>query len=134
MPKRRTSNHMKMMRGTDRPDRMRDEPDFPEPASLDAPDWLSGPEAVKEWTHKVVLLSEAGVLTDASLSVLGQYCNMHADAVKRWRLGDKPTAADLTQLRLMATEFGFTPASRSKVGGGKKPSENPFGKLGDKAG
>ena len=47
----------------------------------------------------------------ASLEVLGHWCNMHAAAVQKWRAGMTPHAAELTQLRLMATEFGFTPAS-----------------------
>lgn len=128
---------MKVLNGTARRDRMREEPDFPVVEGYpDPPDWLMDPEAVAEWERKVRMLSDAGVLTEASLSTLAQYCNMHADAVKRWRLGDKPTAADLTQLRLMATEFGFTPASRSKAGGDRKSKGegNPFGSLSKRAG
>jgi phage terminase small subunit len=131
MPARRTTNHLKELKGTDRPDRMRDEPEFPVVDDAPAPDWLIGPEAVAEWCAKVALLSAAGVLTEASLAVLGHYCNMHASAVKKWRAGMDPSAADLTQLRLMATEFGFTPASKSKAGGGggAKTEGNPFRKL-----
>lgn len=132
MPARRTPNHLKALKGTDRPDRMRDEPDFPVvEGAPDPPDWLIGPEAVKEWKEKVALLSSAGVLTEASLAVLGHYCNMHASAVQKWRANMAPHAAELTQLRLMATEFGFTPASQSKAGGGGKGKErNPFKALG----
>lgn len=131
MPARRTPNRLKVLKGTDNPERMRDEPDYPLVEGYpEPPDWLIDPEAVAEWERKVKILSDAGVLTEAALSTLGQYCNMHADAVRRWRLGDKPTAADLTQLRLMATEFGFTPASRSKAtpirDRGKK---NPFEEM-----
>lgn len=130
MPARRTSNHMKVLRGTDRKDRTRDEADFPVVSgSVDPPDWLIDAEAVKEWHHKVDLLTRASVLTEAGLSLLGQYCNMHAAAVKQWRAGLAPTAADLTQLRLMATEFGFTPASISKVGRPSKGKGNPFKEL-----
>jgi phage terminase small subunit len=133
MPARRTSNHLKALRGTDRPDRMREEPEFPAVSGeTPPPDWLTSPEAVAEWRNKVKLLSEAGVLTEASLTPLAHYCNMHAAAVRQWRAGMNPTAAELTQLRLMATEFGFTPASASKAGGGggKKKAENPFRALG----
>lgn len=131
MPARRTSNHLKALRGTDRPHRLREEPEFPPASSTLPPDWVTDPVALAEWEHKVDLLSSAGVLNAACLTVLGHYCNMHAAAVARWNAGDPPLAADLTQLRLMATEFGFTPASRSKAGGGgKKESANPFQKLG----
>lgn len=129
MPARRTPNALKVLHRTDRPDRMRDEVNFPTPASTDPPDWLIDAEAVREWREKVALLEAAGALTQAGLSLLGQYCNMHAAAVKQWRAGLAPTAADLTQLRLMATEFGFTPASRSKIGSGAKSKANPFQEL-----
>lgn len=128
MPARRTSNRDKAIAGTLRPDRTRAEPSFPVVDGYpEPPDWLTSTTAHDEWHEKVRLLSDAGVLTEASLTTLAHYCNMHADVVKRWELGDKPTAADLTQLRLMATEFGFTPASRSKAGGGSGGvSDNPW--------
>ena len=130
MPARRTSNHLKALRGTDRADRIRDEPDFPLLEDAEPPDWLNGPEALIEWRKKVKLLADAGVLTEASLEVLGHWCNMHAAAVQKWRAGMTPHAAELTQLRLMATEFGFTPASKSKAGGGtKREKANPFQSL-----
>lgn len=127
MPARRTPNHLKALKGTDRPDRMRDEPEFPAVQDAPEPDWLIGPEAAAEWKDKTKLLADAGVLTEASLTILGHYCNMHASALRKWRAGMEPTAAEMTQLRLMATEFGFTPASKSKAGGGNRPGEaNPF--------
>lgn len=131
MPARRTSNEMKVIRGTDRPDRMRDEPDYPTVDGYPEPPYsLRGPIAVKEWDDKIRLLSDAGVLTEAALTTLNAYCNMVADVFQAWEAGAKPTAADLTQLRLMATEFGFTPASRSKAGGSSKTNDgNPFGDL-----
>lgn len=131
MPARRTSNRMKVLKGTDRKDRMRDEPDYPKVEGCpDPPYSLRGPIAVQEWENKVRLLTEAGVLTEAALTTLNAYCNMVADVFQAWEAGAKPTAADLTQLRLMATEFGFTPASRSKAGGGgKSEGGNPFGDL-----
>lgn len=130
MPARRTSNAMKVVNGTDRPDRVRGEPEFPAVTDYpEAPDWLIGPEAVMEWEHKARILTDAGVLTETSLSILGQYCNMHAKTIQKWRIGAEPTAAEMTQLRLMATEFGFTPASASKVGGGKKDEAGSFAEL-----
>lgn len=130
MPARRTTNRMKVLNGTDTPSRMRDEPDFPVVSEYpDPPDWLVDAEAVNEWEHKVRILTDAGVLTEASLSTLAKYCNMHAKAVQKWRAGTEPTAADMTQIRLMATEFGFTPASQSKVGNGSKGETNKFAEL-----
>jgi phage terminase small subunit len=130
MPARPTSNADKAAKGTARNDRHHEEPDFPVVERVPGPpDWLIDPEAVKEWGHKAKILVEASVLTETALSLLGQYCNMHAKAVQKWRLGAEPTAAEMTQLRLMATEFGFTPASRFKVGSGKKGEGNKFMEL-----
>lgn len=130
MPRRRTSDKEKAAKGTARNDRHHEEPDFPLMSEVPSPpDWLIDPEAVKEWKHKAQILTEAGVLSEAALSLLGQYCNMHAKALQKWRLGAEPTAAEMTQLRLMATEFGFTPASRFKVGSGTKGEGNKFMEL-----
>jgi phage terminase small subunit len=115
MPARRTPNAQKQLAGTIQPCRAREEADFPAPASTDPPDWLINPEAVTEWKHRTTLLQAAGVLTDADLTMLAHYCNLHAKTVGKWRANVEPTAAELTQLRLLATEFGFTPASRSKA-------------------
>lgn len=130
MPARRTTNESKELSGTDRADRMRDGVEFPAAANTEPPDWLNGPEAVKEWGHKVKLLSDAGVLTDAGLTMLGHYCNMHSAAVRQWRAGEAPTAAEVTQLRLLAGDFGFTPASQSKVRGKpKQAAPSAFAQL-----
>ena len=135
MPRRRKSNALKLLEGTDRPDRHKDEAEFPLAEGSEAPDWLHGPEAVAEWELRVRLLEDAGVLTEADLTILGHYCNMHGRACVKWRAGSEPTAAEMTQLRMMATEFGFTPASRHKaVPSGSKNDSNAFANLGSKAG
>ena len=129
MPQRPTSNKMKLLKGTARKDREREPLEFPPAETHQPPDWLVGPEAVTEWNEKVALLAAAGTLTKAGLSTLGHYCNLHAAAVRQWRAGLSPTAADLTQLRLFATEFQFTPASQLKGGPKKQPAANPFREL-----
>ena len=135
MPNRRKPNHLKVLEGTDRPDRMFDEPELPTAEPEDAPDWLSGPEAVKEWDRIVELLLPVRTLSEGDLTMLGHLCNHHASIVKKWRLGASPTGTELTQLRLMYTEFGLTPASRSKAAQlGDAGDENPFADLDEKAG
>lgn len=124
MPARRTSNEEKRVRGTDRPDRMRDEPDFPVVEGYpDPPTWLTHVEAIREWKKNVRILAGAGSLTEDNLSLLAHYCQLHAEIVSDVISGEKPTAADRTQLRLMATEFGFTPSSRSKAAPVRKDDE-----------
>ena len=130
MGNRRKTNAQKALEGTDRKDRHRTEAEFPPIESgepLPVPDWLISPEAVAKWESTTALLANAGVLTHADLDELAHYCNMHAQAVKQWRADLAPTAAENTQRRLLGTEFGLTPASRSKPGKVASSTEpNPF--------
>lgn len=135
MPARRKSQHLKVLQGTDRKDRARVEMELPPAESIERPDWLAGPEAVAEWDRLVVLLQDARVLTDGDLMALGHLCNLHAACVKLYRAQMEPTAAQLTQLRLLLAEFGLSPASRSKAGVVKAGDvENVFDKLKRKRG
>ncbi len=130
MAKPRTPAALKLMQGTDQPCREREEADFPPVTGSEPPDWLVGPEAVAEWHARIAQLGAAGILTSADLTALAIYCNMLARAVMKWNARSEPSAADLTQLRMMLNEFGFTPSSRSKpakVGG---EEVNPFRKHG----
>lgn len=117
------------MQGTYRPYRDREEADFPPVTDTEPPDWLIGPEAVAEWHHLLAHLMAANIVTVADLTQLACYCNMLARVIMKWRAGGEPSAAELTQLRLMAGEFGLTPATRSrplKVAGGgvEKPLQS----------
>lgn len=118
MPARKP-DRLKILEGTDRPDRMHPEVELPaveSTASIDPPDWLTGREAVLEWNHITELLVPVRVFTEGDITALGHLCNLHADCVLLYRARKSPTAAQLTQLRLYLTEFGLTPASRSRAG------------------
>ncbi|MEM7416776.1 MAG: P27 family phage terminase small subunit [Gemmatimonadota bacterium] len=134
MPRRRKSEADKALEGTDRPDRARDEAAFPAVESIDGverPDWLIDPVAKAKWDELVKQLSDAGVLTTADLDELAHYCNLHARHVNLWRANMAPTASETTQRRLLATEFGLTPASRSKPAktGKSEKTASRFGEL-----
>lgn len=121
----------KKLQGTYRKDRDHGEPDLPVVGDAEPPDWLISPEAVRLWKKCLRVLAPVRTLAESDLEMLAQYCNLHAKIVKLWRAGETPTAALLTQLRMMANEFGLTPASRSKpsaVGGGDSsdPAESYF--------
>jgi phage terminase small subunit len=110
---------VKQAEGTHRADRDYPEPELPEFDSFEPPHWVKGRKAKTEWRRIVKILHPVGVLTEADTSALGHFCNLHARM-----LSEDVTAAMLTQYRLFSQEFGLTPASRSRVGGGtKKPGE-----------
>lgn len=131
MANRRKTKAQRELEGTMRNDRDYGEPGYPEPQSIEPPDDLIGPDAVKMWEKYTRVLSASRVLSDADLEMLLHLCNLHASILKKWRAGVDPTASMLTQLRLMASEFGLTPASRSKAnelgeGGKVDPTEKFF--------
>lgn len=127
---------MKVLRGTDRPDRMRPEPEFaPVNSAVACPVKLINAEAEKEWRDSVAELTRAGVLRRTELKPLAHYCNLHGTIQDMWDRGEVPTGSLVTQLRMMWNEFGFTPASRSKAGSANdKPKTNPFEALRREAG
>lgn len=135
MPRQRKPNSLKLLHGTDEPGRAREEADYPAVEGTDPPAWVLEGEATLEWNARIVQLKAAGVLTSADLTMLGVYCNMFARAVMKWDALGEPTAAEITQLRMMANEFGFTPASRSKAAkAGAAESANPFAKHDSRTG
>lgn len=124
----------------------KDEPAPPPVADGDAPDFLEG-LALDEWNRVAPELRKLGLLTVVDVPMLAIYCSTFAS----WRAAELKVreltkdpkegyAAALMQgwvkrakeeraaLRQLAAEFGFTPASRSRVpaaGGGEK-DENPL--------
>ena len=116
MPNPRKPEHLKVVEGTARPDREHPAPEFPAPDSLEGPDWLVGDEATAEWKRLVELLQPVRVFTEADRTMLGHACNLHGKLVRMYRAQEAPTASQLAQLRYLYTEFGLTPASRSRAG------------------
>lgn len=125
------------MKGNAKKARTRDEPKFPLAKDLSPPDWLVGLDALAEWRRLVDLLTPTRVLTEGDVSNLAHYCNWHAEIVRRSRTWADPnvpseevTAPMIAQLRMFASEFGLTPASRSKVAPAKEgANENEFARL-----
>jgi phage terminase small subunit len=124
---------LKLLEGTARPDRLNpNEPEF-DLASGSPPSWL--PKKAKEvWQERAVVLLERKVLTEADVELFAKYCIIAA----KTRLMAKATKTDKVrqflqlaqQERLLAIEFGLTPASRGRVSGdNSKPPKNPWEKF-----
>lgn len=130
----------------------------PQPAKGDisAPRWLDG-EALEEWNRIVPELERLNLLTQIDVGILAGYCQQWGIYVKASRglkrglvkkSKNKAGAAyeavnplfsvahrALEQCRMLAQEFGLTPAARTKlkVEASDKP-KNPFTSfVGDKA-
>jgi len=113
----------------------------PEPTIPPCPAHL-GKDARKEWKRITPELEKLGILTQIDMAGLAAYCVCYGRWVEAERMlkrhgltvtaqsgyeAKSPwlTIADkcLDQMRRYATEFGFTPASRSKVSAVPSPDD-----------
>lgn len=134
MARPRKPTSLKVVAGTDRPDR--DQPPAAELPLVDAvpeaPDWMPNAHARKEWERLAPILHANKLLTEAGLSALGQLCALHGKTVQLYAAGEAPVASMVAQLRGLMNDFGLTPVAQGKVkpnGATEKPG-NKFGQLG----
>jgi P27 family predicted phage terminase small subunit len=139
--------HLKLVRGNPGKRSIRGQPEPQRPKQLpDPPDYLL-PEAKAEWRRIAPELSRLGLLTLLDIHPLAAYCESWA----RWVLAERLLAATGGKLTVMSargsemphpllriadnaaadmikfgSEFGLTPASRVRVGGG---GDAPSGKF-----
>ena len=123
---------------------------IPPKVTLKCPDWLL-PEAKKEWKRLAPALEAMGVLTMADLTAFAGYCQAYA----RWREAEEfisqhgsifktpsgyvqqvPQVSIAQQnLKIMqsfCSDFGLTPATRSRIiaaGGDSENAEDPMEAL-----
>ena len=124
---------LKVIAGTDQPCRMNpDAPVYPQvDETFKPPKWLKNKHAKEEWARLVPLLSKNGVLTEADLSLLATLCQTYGKYVDNAIKDIDIPASTLTQLRMLYSEFGLTPASRSGVKAAPaEKSTNPFSRNG----
>jgi hypothetical protein len=137
MPAPRKPAQLKVVAGTDRPDRA-----VPEPVDLplvdgvpDAPGWLPNPHAIAEWNRLAPILSGVGLLTEGGLSALAVLCGVHGEIVDGWTRKNAPTGHMLAQYRALVNDFGLTPVAQGKVKGNGEGSKsgNKFAGIGRRA-
>lgn len=131
MPNRRKPKQFKLLQGTARKDR--DKPEFELPALTELPappEWLQNVDAVDAWDRFGDELVAHRVITEADLTLLAHLCRMHGHLLELYRSGAEVQASMIAQYRLLASDFGLTPTSRSRVQPAGDPREaNPFAQL-----
>lgn len=136
MSRPRKPTALKVVAGTDRPDR-----EAPEAAELPlvsdvppAPDWMPNAHARKEWERLAPILHANKLLTEAGLSALGQLCALHGKTVQLYAAGEAPVASMVAQLRGLMNDFGLTPVAQGKVkpSGDAEKTGNAFASNGPK--
>lgn len=112
------SNAMKLLHGTDRADRKREEitpPPAPEPTAVKPPTWLKG-EGRKQWKKMYGVLFDLGLLTEIDLDSFAHYCQLHGNLITNfYKCGTPAPPAYLAQYRLYSGMFGLDPTSRVKI-------------------
>lgn len=103
------------------------EPVF-EAAATPAPDWL-GDEARAVWERVAPCLEVNGMLSKPDADSLAVYCDVVGRYVELRRAGENAPMNLVQQMRQLASEFGFTPASRSRVVAPRKPEDGAQGKA-----
>ena len=141
-------SNIKRLRGTEKPCRANpNEPTYPE--LNERPTGLSD-EAARHWERIVPMLNEAGILVTVDEIALRLYCETYVTWVAAAKLvseqgptwvnvdtkGNEKTVVNpnlvamnqcFQSLKILLSEFGMTPSSRTKIiGNGKKPDVGDF--------
>ena len=138
---------LKVLKGTQRADRINDGEPMPDPNIPDAPDFLSK-DALIEWGRITAQLSKLGLLTDLDMAALALYCQAWGRIVQYEKIVAEKGELYETQngniqlspamwvvnkayeqVYKFLSEFGMSPASRAKVS--VKDSGNKKDKWGD---
>lgn len=130
-PKKPSS--LKVIAGTDRPDRADDGGiELPAVDELPvAPDWLPNAHAVKEFERLAQILHANKLLTEAGVMALAHLCALHGKIVQLYAAGESPTANLVSQYRNLINDFGLTPVAQGKVkSGGETKTGNKFANNG----
>lgn len=141
MSQRPLPTALKIIRGTTRKDRINKDEPKPKIETPDVPPGLS-PAALVEWDRISPALESMGLLTGIDMAALAGYCELYA----RWQKAEQkiqdggevvttPNGSlqvspwvsiahrSLAEMRKYLSEFGLSPASRSKVTANKKPDK-----------
>lgn len=151
MPNPRKPTPLKIVEGTARADRLNPNEPKPPVSIPSCPSGLSA-GAKAEWRRIAPALEDMGLLSQIDRAALAGYCELYARWQKAEREIQKPAAkgggevvttpngslqvspwvsisrAALSEMRKFASEFGLTPASRSKVSAEPPKKEEKDGK------
>lgn len=117
MARAKKPTSLKIVSGTDRPDRA-DIPAVELPTITEtppAPDWLPNAHAVKEWDRLAPILTANKLLTEGGLSAFGMLCSLHGKLVQLFAAGESPNASMIASYRNLINDFGLTPVAQGKV-------------------
>ena len=122
------------LRGTERPDRARDQVVQPLEGKIERPKTLRDAHARKMWEKKVADFLARGQVVRGCEETLAAYCNILSEIAELTKRRVSVPAAMYNQQRMYAIELYDTPSAQTgKVQPGE-PRRNPFTALGRKPG
>ena len=148
---KRTPDHLKVIAGTARPDRMNSDAPAANLGTAEPPEWLSE-RATEIFSQLSATLHGMGIASpddQAALAMLASrleeieictaviedagrtYCTTatSGDKLVRARPEVSMRSEALRHAQSLLAEFGLTPAARSKVSAGRPAEKNPFAAL-----
>lgn len=114
MPARQPRS-VKAFKGTLQPCRDRPELELPPVSAVPRAPTFLDVRGVQEFDRIAGMLFEIGALTDGDLGLLTTYAAAWSGLVKQWENQVRPTAAELTAFRQLASELGLSPRSRASL-------------------
>jgi hypothetical protein len=133
MPNPRKPDHLKLVAGTSRPDRIEPTADFRAPELTECPEapaWLKNEHAIAEWKVLAPIFIANGLLTAANTSALGQLCALHGKLVQLWSAGETPTGHLMSQYLNLIKAFGLVSLASKRITApataGSAPPKNRF--------
>lgn len=109
MSRRPKPHHLKLLAGTDRPDR-KAAPTPPLPALDGAPKppkWLPNTHAVAEWHRLAPILRANALLTKGNVQLLAHLAALHGRVVAAYERGETPSASHIGRLRNLYGDLGL---------------------------
>lgn len=135
MGRKPIDSKFKVLTGTFRKDRAIDGvPEYDHISDFPAPPDYLNIDGARMWNDLGPQLVAVKVLQVVDLYILEQLCFAWQRFRQKAKAGADITAAENNAMKALFSEFGMTPASRSKVHAGeKKPKGNAFSSNGKKA-
>lgn len=82
------------------------------------PTWVKFEEGKKLWDELAPLFTAKKVFSTTDMQLLAHLCELHGRIVDGYIRNVPPTAAEITALRMMFSEFGMSPTSRMRLSQG----------------
>ncbi len=139
-PRRNKPTSLKILQGTDRPDRVNENEPKPRPVAGERPSGMDY-YAKQKWDYLAPRLERLGVLTEIDGDLLEAYCRAYArfrranlrlekaaksDADMDWRKLEISVEKAEHSMRLLAGEFGMSASSRSRLSVNTEQEEDAF--------